>query len=243
MERYRIRKGADFTVSELILKLLSRFSFFFLRVSGAQNFPDPLSPGEEAKCFADMKNGDKEARNRLIVHNLRLVAHIVKKYYANASDQDDIMSIGTVGLIKAVDSFRPESGVRFATYAGKCLQNEILMYFRSRKKYSGEISLNEPVETDKNGNLLTYADLISVDDTIAEDLDLKLRSERAGKLILTALTARERKILILRYGLRGDEPMTQREIAKKLGISRSYVSRIEKAALEKLREGMKSPGF
>ena len=230
-------------IPQMILQLLSRFSFFFLRVSGAQNFPEPLSPAEEAKCFAEMKKGDPAARNRLIVHNLRLVAHIVKKYYANASDQDDIMSIGTVGLIKAVDSFKPESGVRFATYAGKCLQNEILMYFRSRKKYSGEISLNEPVETDKNGNLLTYADLISVDDTIAEDLDLKLRSERARKLILHTLTPRERKIMVMRYGLRGDEPMTQREISLKLGISRSYVSRIEKAALAKLREGMKMPGL
>ncbi len=228
---------------ELILKILSGFSFLFLRVGSGQNFPGPLSAAEEEDCFRRMKKGDAEARNKLIVHNLRLVAHIVKKYYASAPDQDDVMSIGTVGLIKAVDTFKPESGVRFATYAGKCLQNEILMHFRAAKKYASEVSLNEPVETDKNGNPVTYEDLIPVDDTIAEDIDLKLRSERAKRLIRSVLTPRERQIIILRYGLRGDEPLTQRVISAKLGISRSYVSRIEKAALDKLRGGLKRPGF
>lgn len=162
------------------------------------------------------------------------MAHIVKKYYTSSTSQDDLISIGTIGLIKAIDSFDAENGARFATYAGKCLQNEILMHFRSQKKLSAEVSINETIDMDKDGNPLTYVDIISTDDTIADDIDLKCRSERAREIIERYLDKREREIIVLRYGLAGGRAITQRETAEKLGISRSYVSRIEKAALEKI---------
>lgn len=215
--------------------LLSRFLFLFLKVSDITgNFPPPLSPAEEAAAFAAFHAGDRTARERLISHNLRLVAHILKKYYGSSRNNEDLLSIGTVGLIKAIDTFRPENGARFATYAGRCVQNEILMYFRAQKKPQGEVSMSETIDIDKDGNPLTYMDIISVEDTIADDLYLKMRSAHMQKLIRTQLTPRERSILVLRYGLTGDAPRTQREIAAAMHISRSYVSRIEKAALAKL---------
>ena len=213
---------------------MSNFLYLFLKVSYSQSFPPPLPPKEEAECFRRMRAGDKKARAMLIEHNLRLVAHIVKKYYTSSTSQDDLISIGTIGLIKAIDSFDAENGARFATYAGKCLQNEILMHFRSQKKLSAEVSINETIDMDKDGNPLTYVDIISTDDTIAEDIDLKCRSERAREIIDRYLDKREREIIVLRYGLAGGRAITQRETAEKLGISRSYVSRIEKAALEKI---------
>lgn len=218
--------------------LLGRFSFFSLRVSSPGNFPPPLAPKEERCLFSLIAQGDKEARRTVIEHNLRLVAHIIKKYGSCGTDQDDLMSLGTIGLIKAVDTFRPDCGTHFATYASKCLQNEILMYFRSRKKLCYEVPLGDTIDTDKDGNPLTYMDIISVKDTIAEDLDRRMGIERALRGIDTLLTPREREIIVLRYGLGGRRGMPQREIAAKLGISRSYVSRIEKRALVKLREGM-----
>ena len=190
-----------------------------------------------------MKDGDKKAREKLIEHNLRLVAHIVKKYYTANQSQEDLISIGTIGLIKAIDSFKPENGARFATYAGKCLQNEILMYFRSQKKTSFEVSLNETIDTDKEGNPLTYSDIISVDDTIAEDIDIALRSSAAKKIVLERLDDRARRVICLRYGLFGNDALTQREVAEKLGISRSYVSRIEKAALLEIAEHISDYSF
>lgn len=217
---------------------LLRFHFLFLRVTQNRSFPPPLTPEEEAGCFVLMKNGDRDARKKLIEHNLRLVSHIVKKYYTQNKNQDDLTSIGTIGLIKAVDSFNAENGARFATYASKCIQNEILMYFRSTKKTALEVSLNETIDMDKDGNPLTYMDVISIDDTIAEELDIKISGEAAIRIINSYLTEREREIIVLRYGLDGNAPLTQRELAAKLDISRSYVSRIEKTALEKIRYRM-----
>lgn len=221
--------------------LLSKLLFIFLRVqSGGNSFPPPLSAERERECFRLMReNGDMEARNELIEHNLRLVAHIVKKYYSSGKNQDDLISIGTIGLIKAVDSFDPALGSRFATYAGKCLQNEILMYFRSQKRLASEVSLSETIDVDKDGNPLTWGDIIAVDDTIADDLDVKLRSSRAIQIINNELTPRERQIISLRYGL-GERPaITQREVAALMGISRSYVSRLEGSALKKIGDSLK----
>ena len=215
--------------------LASNFLYLFLKVSYTQSFPPPLSLKEEAEYFRKFKeDGDMAARSKLIEHNLRLVAHIVKKYYTQNQNQDDLISVGTIGLIKAIDTFDPKNGARFATYAGKCMQHEILMYFRAQKKTAGEVSMNEPIDTDKDGNPLTYLDIISIDDTIADDIDSKSRAERALMIIARDLPERERKILVLRYGLDGRAPLAQREVAELLGISRSYVSRIEKAALEKI---------
>ncbi len=215
--------------------LFSHLFFLFLRVSPVASFPSPLSAKEEREYFERCRNGDMEARNTLIERNLRLVAHIAKKYYSSGCDNDDLISIGTIGLIKAIDSFNPNNGTRFATYAGKCLQNEILMYFRSQKKISIETSLSDAVETDKDGNPLTYMDIISVEDDIADKIDLKIKTEKLLCGIDKKLDKREKQIIILRYGLGFSKPQTQREVAEKLGISRSYVSRIEKSALEKLR--------
>ncbi len=220
------------------LSILFRFfTSAFLKVTQS-SFPAPLSKEEEEECFARVKEGDMEARQILIEHNLRLVAHIVKKYYANHKNQEDLMSVGTVGLIKAVDTFDPQNGARFATYASKCLQNEILMYFRAQKKIGLEISMNETIDVDKEGNPLTYIDVISCDDTIAEDLATKMEGESVRHLIATRLDERERRIIIRRYGLDNRVPATQREIAAQMQISRSYVSRIEKAALQKIRNAL-----
>ena len=221
--------------------LLSKLLFIFLRVQSCGNsFPPPLSAERERECFRLMReSGDMSARNELIEHNLRLVAHIVKKYYSSGKNQDDLISIGTIGLIKAVDSFDPALGSRFATYAGKCLQNEILMYFRSQKRLAAEVSLSETIDIDKDGNPLTWGDIIAVDDTIADDLDVKLRSARAIQIINNELTPRERQIISLRYGL-GERPaITQREVAALMGISRSYVSRLEGSALKKIGDSLK----
>lgn len=224
----------------ILSSIFSRLLFLFLRVSGQNSFPPPLDGKTELEYFRRMKDGDREARDLLIEHNLRLVAHIAKKYYHSGTSQDDLMSLGTIGLIKAVDSFQPEKGIRFATYAARCLHNEILMYFRSQKKLTQEVSLSETIDTDHDGNPMTFSDVISTEDTIAEDVDLKIRSEQVRFLIRTLLDDRERQILVLRYGLHQGKPLTQREIAEKLGISRSYVSRIEKSAMEKIKNRMEA---
>ncbi len=225
----------------LISSLLARFPFLFLKISPSVSFPAPLSQEEERLCFLKMKNGDMSARDKLINHNMRLVAHIVKKYYTNSKDQEDLISIGTIGLIKAIDSYNTENGTRFATYAGKCLQNEILMHFRSQKKISCENSINDTIELDRDGNPLTYIDIISVDDTIIDEIDLKSKKEMIMWALDHKLNAREKKIIALRYGLYETPPITQREVAQKLGISRSYVSRIEKSALEKIKTYLTIP--
>ena len=218
--------------------LLLNYLFLFLKVSGGGSFPPPLSREKELECFQKMHEGDVRARELLIEHNLRLVAHIVKKYYTTAEDQDDLISIGTIGLIKAVDTFNYQNGTRFATYASKCLQNEILMYFRSKKKTAYEVSINETIDIDKDGNPLTYMDIISCEDTIADDIDRKIKSAKALRIVNHSLSERERQIIVMRYGLGDIKPVTQRQIAAKLGISRSYVSRIEKAALDKIYQAL-----
>lgn len=225
----------------LMTSLFGNFLFLFLKISGNSAFPPPLSAEEERRYFILARQGDEDARRVLIERNLRLVAHIIKKYYTSCRDQEDLISIGTIGLIKAIDSYDINNGTRFATYAGKCLQNEILMHFRSQKKVSNETSINEPIEIDKDGNPLTYMDIVSYDDNIVEDIDLKSKSELIMRGVNTRLSDRERDIVILRYGLNMSPPITQREVAKKLGISRSYVSRLEKSALDKLREYMIKP--
>ena len=205
-----------------------------LGLSPAQSFPPPLGAKTERELFAKMRDGDEVARTKLIEHNLRLVAHIVRKYYFSSKNQDDLISIGSIGLVKAIDSFDATNGARFATYGAKCIQNEILMYFRAQKKLTNEVSMNETIDIDRDGNPLTYEDIISCEDTIAEDIDRKLHTKKALRLVNEILNKRERTIMILRYGLNNKPAMTQRDVAKKLGISRSYVSRIEKSALEKL---------
>ncbi len=219
--------------------LLTHSILLSLHLSGgAGSFPKPLSAAEERECLARFASGDIAARNSLIEHNLRLVAHVVKKYYAQESEQDDLISIGTIGLIKGISSFKPEKNTRLATYAAKCIENEILMYFRSRKKAQNEVSLSDTLETDKDGNTLSLLDVVGVDDTMYADLQDKEDCVRVRALVREVLTPREREIISLRYGLGGHLPRTQREIAAKLGISRSYISRIEKRALEKLEEAL-----
>ena len=225
-------------ISEALLFLLSGALVAFLQIGGTHSFPQPLTAEEELRLFHAMRDGDTAARSTLICRNMRLVSHIVRKYYPGAQNTDDLISIGTIGLIKAVDSFDPDKGAHFATYASRCLQNEILMHFRAQKKYGAEVSMQETIDTDREGNPLTYMDIIAEEDTIADDLDTKIRCAKVRGLVTTVLNEREREIITLRYGLSGCAPMPQRLCAERLGISRSYVSRIEKAALEKLRAQM-----
>ena len=220
----------------LLSLICSNLLYFALHVEGHGSFPKPLSPKREQECFERMAAGDEAARNELIEHNLRLVAHIIKKYYASSNDQDDLISIGSIGLVKAVNTFKYEKGTRFPTYASRCIENEILMYFRNLKKTAGDVYINDPIDTDKDGNALTLMDIFAEDDSIIDDLDLKFKTPQLHKYIRDTLSPREQRIILLRYGIGGQKPLTQREVAVKLDISRSYVSRIEKKALEKLRK-------
>ena len=226
-------------------KILLKFISLILGIEETRNFPPPLSKEEECELFSRMNNGDDRARDKLIEHNLRLVSHIIKKYYSSYENPDEILSIGSLGLIKAVDTFKSDFGTRFATYGAKCVQNEILMFFRSKKKAYNEVSINDTIDVDKDGNPLTYLDIISVEESIEGELDLKNYVDRLLVFIESALLPREKEIIVLRYGLCGFQPRTQREVAKHLNISRSYVSRIEKRALEKLKEkfGTNVPEF
>ena len=220
-----------------ILSFLGQYiCFFILHVCGGGSFPKPLSEKQEKIYLERCANGDKEARNKLVEHNLRLVAHIIKKYYGTQSEQDDLVSIGTIGLIKAVDTYDMNKNIRLSSYASRCIENEILMHFRNAKKSAQDISLNETIDTDKDGNPLTLLDIMSVDDNIIDTLDLKFNSRKLGQYINEELDDREKKIIILRYGLDGNEPMTQKNVAKLLNISRSYVSRIETRALKILKK-------
>lgn len=215
--------------------LLSLILYVTLHLNTSSSFPPPLKPDEEIKYLEEMKKGSKEAKDKLIEHNLRLVAHIIKKYYSSYSQQDDLISIGSIGLIKAINSYNYEKGTRLATYAAKCIENEILMYFRAGKKTAQDISLNEPIESDSDGNPITLMDVMYSDDTIADDIDLKIKVKKLNTYVFNLKDDKEIDIIIKRYGLDGNKPITQREIAKNLGISRSYVSRIEKRAILKLR--------
>ena len=204
------------------------------------SFPRPLSPDQERAAFAQLRGGGAgaaRARDLLIRHNLRLVAHICKKYYAGTAAQDDLISIGTIGLIKAVDTFDQEKARRLSTYAARCVENEILMYMRAKKKYMRETSYYEPIGTDKEGNEIQLLDIMESGEPEAmEQIQLKDDSLRIYRLLEERLSERERLVLIMRYGLYGGREYTQREIAERLGISRSYISRIEKNALHRLRE-------
>lgn len=222
-------------LSAIISAISAHLIYFILHIQNTSSFPKPLSPKEEAQELEKMTAGDKNARATLIERNLRLVSHIVKKYYSKTNDTDDLISIGTIGLIKAIDSFNPDKNVRLATYASRCIENEILMYFRSGKKKTNDIYLSDTLELDKDGNPLTIEDTVSSDKDIAEDLETKLQWEKTAKVIENMEDEREKEILILRYGLNNKKPLTQREVAQRLNISRSYVSRIEKKVLNDIK--------
>ena len=207
------------------LLLLRSSLFLSLHLTGnIGSFPKPLSTEEERMYLERYAQGDMEARNILIERNLRLVAHIIKKYYTQTADQEDLISIGTIGLIKGISSYNPEKGARLATYAARCIENEILMHFRSQKKLQGEVSLSDTLETDKDGNSLFLLDVVGVEDTMMEELDTKDTYARLRKLVKECLTEREMDIIQQRYGLNGHRPRTQRELAAEYGISRTYVS-------------------
>lgn len=220
---------------KIITGILSKLFYLALHVTNQGSFPPPLSAKKETELLIKAQSGDTAARELLINHNLRLVAHIVKKYYANSCEQDDLISIGTIGLIKAVHTFNADKGIRLATYAARCIENEILMYFRNQKKSSQDVVLSEPIDSDSDGNALTLIDVIADDSDIIEEIDKKIKLKKLKGIIETTLDDREKQIIELRYGLNGKNELTQREIAKKLNISRSYVSRIEKSSLLKLR--------
>lgn len=224
--------------SALISAISAHLIYFILHIQNTSSFPKPLSPKEEAEMLERMQSGDKNARAVLIEKNLRLVSHIVKKYYSKTNDTDDLISIGTIGLIKAIDSFKPDKKVRLATYASRCIENEVLMHFRSGKKQANDIYLSDTLEVDKDGNPLTIEDTISSDSDLAEDLETKIRWEKVANIIENLEDEREREIIILRYGLNNKKPLTQREVAQRLNISRSYVSRIEKKVLSDIKKSV-----
>ncbi len=221
------------------IQCLQSMTLLLSYIANGNTFPKPLPAAEERACLERFAKGDMEARNTLIEHNLRLVAHIVKKYSSCGQEQEELLSIGTIGLIKGISSFNPEKGVRLATYAARCVENEVLMLLRSKKKEQGDVSLNESIGTDKEGNQIMLMDVIPGDnedifDSIHTDMEVKKLYRNLEK----ELDDREREVIVLRYGLIDGNCLHQREIAKKLNISRSYVSRIEKKAVQKLRKGI-----
>ena len=224
-----------------LMWLLKDALFFFGMVSGRGSFPKPLSRQEEAQAIAAMAAGDADARLRLIEHNLRLVSHIARKYTVPGYSQEDLVSVGTLGLMKAVDTFKPETGSQLATYAARCIENEILMVLRAEKKRSREVSLYDPIGTDKEGNEIHLLDIIIAEEAeVSEQIILQTDLAKMYRMLRT-LPERERRVLCLRYGLYGFRERTQREVAALSGISRSYVSRIEKSGIEHLREAMEQP--
>ncbi|MBO4298831.1 MAG: RNA polymerase sporulation sigma factor SigK [Clostridia bacterium] len=218
-----------------LARLFDEAWLVFCHVANRSSFPRALTPEEERETVRRMQAGDGEARGELIEHNLRLVAHIARKYAGSGIDQDDLVSIGSIGLIKAVKSFRPESG-RLASYAARCIENEILMALRSNRKTKGDVSLNAPVGSDKEGNEIMLSDILGTDENAVPDaVALRIESSRAIRALRETLDARERAVVLMRYGLSDGRPRSQHEIASMLGISRSYVSRIEKKALQKIK--------
>ena len=229
-------------VETAFILLMNSILLMMLRIAPGDSFPKPLSRAEEQEYLARWAQGDVEARNLLVEHNLRLVAHIMKKYYTQTDDVDDLISIGTIGLIKGVNTYKPDKGVRLATYASRCIENEILMHFRSRKKSAGDVSLSDALDVDGDGSGLSIMDVVAQEDDMAERIGNAELCQELLQSIETSLTKREAKIIRLRYGLDGAAPMTQKETAQLCGISRSYVSRIEKKALEKLRLSLGESG-
>ena len=219
----------------MIYGILSGIFYLALHPTNTSSFPPPLSPKEETELIRKMELGEQEARNKLIEHNLRLVAHVVKKYYTDRVDPDDLISIGTIGLIKGISTFKSEKGIKLATYAARCIENEILMHFRSLKKTAQDVYINDPIETDREGNDLTLIDVIAEEGNLVDDIDLRIKTEHLQRYIVETLTPREKIIIGMRFGLISGKENTQREVAQKLKISRSYVSRMEKKALQKLQ--------
>ena len=222
---------------ETALYLLMHSLWLFLRIAPGGSFPRPLSREEERDCIERWAAGDVDARNSLIEHNLRLVSHILKKYYAQADDMDDLLSIGTIGLIKGVDSYRPDKGVRLSSYCSRCVENEVLMYFRSRRKSQGDVSLSDALEGDEDGSL-SILDVLADEDDMAERVGNRELCAQLRSLVGRVLSEREAQVIRLRYGLGGGEALTQKQTAERIGVSRSYISRIEKRALEKLRAAL-----
>lgn len=219
---------------------LSSAVFAIGYISGGNLFPEPLSAEEEKTCLEKLKQGDDEARNILIERNLRLVAHVAKKYGNSNVDQDDLISIGTIGLIKGINSFDVEKGSRLSTYVSRCIDNEILMHLRATKKLGAEVALNEPIGKDKDDNVVTLEEVLEADVRgVDEIIDLKMKIKKLYEKVKTILKDREKMIIELRFGLNGQKPKTQNEIAKMIGISRSYVSRIETKAISKLAKEIK----
>ena len=228
---------------ELIAFLLGKITFFAGSVLGNNSFPKPLSQEEEAEEVRKMQAGDSAARDKLITHNMRLVAHIAKKY-AGSADTDDLISVGSIGLIKAVNTYKNDKGTVLATFAARCIENEILMLLRSNKKYKNDVSLSDPVGVDKDGNELTLIDLLAEkDDAVFAEVDRSIQRDKLIKFLKATLNEREYTVLCLRYGLKDDRCYAQREVAKFLKISRSYISRIEKKAIEKLKHAVKKGQF
>ena len=223
---------------ETILWLAENAWTLLLHLSGKTSFPKPLPPAEERALLEKMLAGDASSAEKLIEHNLRLVAHIAKKYYGSGVDPDDLVSVGSIGLIKAVHTFRPEAG-KLTAYASRCIENEILMHLRANRKNRLNVLLGEPIGTDKEGNEILLIDLLGTEkDALEEEVETSIESRRALALLAEALDGREKQVIEMRYGLTGKEPQPQHEVARTLGISRSYVSRIEKKALEKLRRAL-----
>ncbi|NLY38317.1 MAG: RNA polymerase sporulation sigma factor SigK [Firmicutes bacterium] len=221
----------------LLLSLIAALREIWLMIGQIQNnsFPQPFSPQEEQKYLQRMAEGDEEAKQLLVEHNLRLVAHVIKKFENTGEEKEDLISIGTIGLIKAINTFNQQHGTRLATYAARCIENEILMFLRSNQKKKQEISLQEPIGVDKEGNEITLMEVIAGDDTILDTVELNLLQEKMAEMI-DGLKAREKKVILMRFGLGMGKRHTQKQIAAQLGISRSYVSRIEKRIIQKLEQ-------
>ncbi len=226
---------------QFLIQAAHELLFLVGYVNNSGSFPEPLSPSDEEKYLVLCADGDEAARSKLIEHNLRLVAHIAKKYATNTRETDDLISIGTIGLIKAVSTFNDKKGTALATYAARCIENEILMSIRAEKKSANDLSLNDPVGTDRDGNEISIGETLGSDpDSVQSKVELSLAAEQLRKAMAQSLTERERIVLELRYGLLGNKNMPQREIASLLGISRSYVSRIESKAISKLKKALNS---